>query len=283
MRTVHEPEPARQTANADSTPGQPKKGPKIRLVNGKGSSTAASAASTTAAGDGQPVLDPNDPNYDPSPANDNIQYIPARHPITGQPGFMITYPPDIHFSQFESEIPANQLVRLLRRQLHWAQDESDQLKLEVEELEKMQKEEWKKKEAALQGVMEAELNVGVQNVYIPDNLLQSMKDDLDALKPLQWSKEPKWKKAVKGKQRATMSETGFDGQMDIDRDMESEPPVQRDDEDAGSEDEDADDALEPANHDDANKMLASTESGHVASQERDAIDALMGMGNSASS
>ena len=128
MRTVHEPEPPRASAtNAnpiDPATGQPKKGPKLRLMNGSGKS--ATSTPIKDAVPAQPLLDPSDPDQlSSTAANDDIRYIPAHHPVTGQPGFMITYPPDIHFSQFESEIPADQLMRLLRRQVHWAQQESE--------------------------------------------------------------------------------------------------------------------------------------------------------------
>lgn len=189
MRTVHEPEPPRggsTTTNAnpiDPSTGQPKKGPKLRLLNGSGKKEAAARPA-----------DPNDPDYDPSPVADNIQYIPAHHPITGQPGFMITYPPDIHFSQFESEIPANQLMRLLRRQLHWAQQESEDLRLECEKLEQIRRGEWVKKEVLLEGALEGELADAKSRGLIKDGLAEDMEKDLETAKGLKWSGTPWWKR-----------------------------------------------------------------------------------------
>lgn len=189
MRTVHEPEPPRAAAtNAnpiDPATGQPKKGPKLRLsMNGKG---PAKPAVTDA-----PVPAPTQAPDDPSPPMDNIQYIPARHPITGQAGFMITYPPDIHFSQFESEIPANQLMRLLRRQLHWAQTESEELKREVEGLEELRRKEWAAKEALLEGVLQGEL----ASSNFDEETLQDMKGEVwgPESKELDWSGSPWWTK-----------------------------------------------------------------------------------------
>lgn len=279
MRTVHEPEPAKHAPNANananadatSTPASGKKGPKIRLVNGKGASHAASAlaASNASTGDTSRPIDPTDPNFDPSPVNDNIQYIPARHPITGQPGFMITYPPDIHFSQFESEIPANQLMRLLRRQLHWAQGEADQLKTELENLEKLKEEEWKKKEAALHGVMHAELAVGLQNATIPAHLQTAMEKDLDAFGEAVWSDTVKWKRPAEAKPPSVGAEGVVDGQMDIDEPTTGPREDEEAEAEAGSEgdDEDVDDRT----------VANSASAGHVESQERDAISALLGM------
>ncbi|KAG9580051.1 hypothetical protein KCU77_g6960, partial [Aureobasidium melanogenum] len=189
MRTVHEPEPPRAAAtNAnpiDPATGQPKKGPKLRLsMNGKG---PAKPVITDA-----PVPAPTQAPDDPSPPMDNIQYIPARHPITGQAGFMITYPPDIHFSQFESEIPANQLMRLLRRQLHWAQTESEELKREVEGLEELRRKEWAAKEALLEGVLQGEL----ASASFDEATLQDMKGEVwgPESKELDWSGSPWWTK-----------------------------------------------------------------------------------------
>ncbi|KAG9513531.1 hypothetical protein KCV07_g8713, partial [Aureobasidium melanogenum] len=189
MRTVHEPEPPRAAAtNAnpiDPATGQPKKGPKLRLsMNGKG---PAKPAITDA-----PVPAPTQVPDDPSPPMDNIQYIPARHPITGQAGFMITYPPDIHFSQFESEIPANQLMRLLRRQLHWAQTESEELKREVEGLEELRRKEWAAKEALLEGVLQGEL----ASASFDEEILKDMKGEVwgPESKELDWSGSPWWTK-----------------------------------------------------------------------------------------
>jgi hypothetical protein len=196
MRTVHEPEPPRAaTTNAnpiDPATGQPTTGPKLRLsMNGKTSAKSSSAAAESATPAAiMPVQAPDDP----SPPMDNIQYIPARHPITGQPGFMITYPPDIHFSQFESEIPANQLMRLLRRQIHWAQDESDTLKHEVETLEKLRREEWAAKEALLEGVLQGE----VASAKEDKDTLRGMKEDIwgSESKELDWSEAPWWQKEL---------------------------------------------------------------------------------------
>lgn len=164
LRTVHEPEPTKVAA--DATPGPPKKGGvKLRLAKTPNatlpSSTGSITGTTAAQNPHNAGLDPSHPEYDPSPPNENIQYIPAHHPITGQPGFMITYPPDIHFTQFESEIPADQLMRLLRRQIHWAQQDATTLQSAIDELEQLKAKEWLQKELLLEDVMRKEIELGL--------------------------------------------------------------------------------------------------------------------------
>ena len=96
MRTVHEPEPARGSTFLDPT--ATKKAQKLKLSNGAAKSAPPQDMSGVATHDedGNPI--------EPSHPTDNITYIPAHHPITGQPGFMIHYPPDIHFTTFDSEM-----------------------------------------------------------------------------------------------------------------------------------------------------------------------------------
>ncbi|KAF2198332.1 hypothetical protein GQ43DRAFT_443458 [Delitschia confertaspora ATCC 74209] len=70
---------------------------------------------------------------------------------------LVQFPPDMNFTDHELSLPAQELFRLLRRQLHWATQENEELKHEAEELEKKRKEEWVEKELLLENVMEAEL------------------------------------------------------------------------------------------------------------------------------
>ena len=196
MRTVHEPEPARGGAHtgAGADPTPPGKKPiKIKLTNGS-------------SGSRPPLNDPADigPSHDedgnpvtPSHPNDNISYTPAHHPITGQPGFMITYPPDINFSAWESAIAADQLMRLLRRQVHWAQQEGQQLKHEIAVLEERRKEEWQLKEILLDGVLEEELSRAEKEgllARVDANVKEAMEKDVESAKMLSWTRgEPPWR------------------------------------------------------------------------------------------
>ena len=69
----------------------------------------------------------------------------------------VSYPSDLHLTAKENAMPPGELFRLLRRQLHWAEDERQELQAEVEALENKKKREWQKKELLLENVMEAEL------------------------------------------------------------------------------------------------------------------------------
>ncbi|KJX94774.1 hypothetical protein TI39_contig4159g00052 [Zymoseptoria brevis] len=190
MRTVHEPEAIKGQADGTTPPGR-KGSTKIKLTNG-------SKASAQAAAEMAPTHDEDGNEIEPSLPNDNITYMPAHHPITGQPGFMIHYPPDIHFTAWESAIAADQLMRLLRRQLHWAQQESEELKKEVDMLEQQRREEWTLKEILLDGVMEAEYASAEKEDLlnnVNEAVREAMETDVAPAKQLRWTGElPKWRR-----------------------------------------------------------------------------------------
>ncbi|KAI9839986.1 MAG: hypothetical protein M1819_000178 [Sarea resinae] len=71
------------------------------------------------------------------------------------------WPADCQFTKAESLMPPSQLYRLLRRQVHWAEQESTTLRAEVEVLEKQRLQEWQAKELVLANVLEAELAAAV--------------------------------------------------------------------------------------------------------------------------
>lgn len=68
-------------------------------------------------------------------------------------------PPDCDFTEEELKLPIDELYKLLRMQLHWAEETHDELGKEVAELEGERKMEWQKKELVLDNVLEAELAV----------------------------------------------------------------------------------------------------------------------------
>ena len=72
------------------------------------------------------------------------------------------YPADIQFTEEELALPPSQLFRLLRRQLHWSEEEGRELKDEVQALEVKRKEEWQAKELILTNVAECELAKAVE-------------------------------------------------------------------------------------------------------------------------
>lgn len=193
MRTVHEPEITRGPGTEPAAPTTSKgKSSKSKHTNGGGKVAALAAAQDTG-----PMFDEDGNEVEPSPPNDNIAYIPAHHPITGQKGFMIHYPPDIHFSAWESSIAADQLMRLLRRQVHWAQRESDELKQEIEALEQQRREEWTLKEILLEGTLEAELAHADREQLlqrVDASVLEAMEHDVEPAKQLTWSGgTPTWR------------------------------------------------------------------------------------------
>lgn len=141
MRTVHEPEPAKgagPNTSAFLEPPDIAKKPQVKPSNGTAPRQTPQFAYDA---DGQEI--------DPSIPNDNITYIPAHHPLTGQPGFMIHYPPDVRFSTWESTIRADELMHVLRHQLKWAEDEGKTLEQENAKLERIRREEWSLKELLL--------------------------------------------------------------------------------------------------------------------------------------
>lgn len=229
MRTVHEPEAPKGSGAKDGIEGTPpsKKSGKLKTANGTPASRAATEHTT--------IFDEDGNEVDNSLPNDNITYIPAHHPVTGQPGFMIHYPPDIHFSAWESSIAADQLMRLLRRQLHWAQRESSELKQECEELELQRKEEWMLKEVLVDGVMEAELARADRKDLLKDmdqHTREAMERDIDGAKDLAWlGRVPSWRRP----QRCRPVEANGAVDMDVDGDETMVTPRDQqvdDDEDA---------------------------------------------------
>ena len=212
MRTVHEPEPPRTTGtnNAstnDPAPSGKKSGIKIKLTNGNAAGTAPKPTPPTPTEQAALLAPSHDEDGNPvTPSNphDNIQYIPAHHPITGQPGFMITYPPDIHFSAWESSIAADQLLRLLRRQVDWAEKEGEALKVEVEKLERVKREEFMLKEMLLDGALEEDYERAKREGWlddVPGIPKRMMEADAEPGKAHRWTHgTPSWRRDGQGAQ-----------------------------------------------------------------------------------
>ncbi|KAI9887693.1 MAG: hypothetical protein M1823_000442 [Watsoniomyces obsoletus] len=69
-----------------------------------------------------------------------------------------TFPPELEFTDVEMAMPPQSLFRLLRRQLHWTEEEEVWAKGEIESLEKRHKGEWKLKEMMLENTLASELD-----------------------------------------------------------------------------------------------------------------------------
>lgn len=226
MRTVHEPEPARGSTFLD--PAAMKKAQKLKLSNGAGKTAPQDMS-------GVPTHDEDGNPIEPSHPNDNITYIPAHHPITGQPGFMIHYPADIHFTTFESAVEADHLMRMLRRQIAWAEEDSFLLKRDVEMLEKMKREEWATKEVLLEAVMAAELSRADQEGLLRQmdaRVEEAMEKDTEPAQRLNWEgpnpllrrrKGPRRNREAKSAVQTPGAQGDDDG--DDDDDVGSPPPT----------------------------------------------------------
>lgn len=221
MRTVHEPEPARGSTFLN--PSTSSKSQKAKLSNGASKSAAQDMT-------GVPTHDEDGNPIEPSHPNDNITYIPAHHPITGQPGFMIHYPADIHFTTFESAVEADHLMRILRRQIAWAEKEQEQLKRDNEEMEKIKREEWQMKEVLLEAVMAAELSRADQEGLLQQvdaRVEEAMEKDVEPAQKLNWNGPNPLKrrpKAPRQQREAKSSAQTPAGAGDEDEDEEGSPP-----------------------------------------------------------
>ncbi|KAH8808336.1 hypothetical protein F5884DRAFT_365801 [Xylogone sp. PMI_703] len=72
--------------------------------------------------------------------------------------FKSSYPPELGFTAEEEARGPKELWRLLRRQIHWAEEEGETLKKECAVLEELQKQEWLEKEILLDQVIKNEIS-----------------------------------------------------------------------------------------------------------------------------
>ncbi|KAL8736183.1 MAG: hypothetical protein Q9166_000338 [cf. Caloplaca sp. 2 TL-2023] len=84
----------------------------------------------------------------------------ATEPRTGSPSPM---PEDLRFTAVELDMEPYQLFRLLRRQVHWAEEEGKELSAERNALEQKRFEEFQRKELVLSNLIEGELAVATVN------------------------------------------------------------------------------------------------------------------------
>lgn len=72
-------------------------------------------------------------------------------------GWTSSFPPELGFTVEEEARGAKELYRLLRRQIHWADEEGISLKQQCESIEALRKQEWIEKEVLLDKVIEGEI------------------------------------------------------------------------------------------------------------------------------
>jgi hypothetical protein len=157
MRTVHETEALRPS---DPVPKHHSSNPsnkfqRIRLVLSE--SKRAEKGSTPASPSSHPPPSAIVPpiSADAEYAHNNIVYMQDLASPTAPT--MVQFPSDITFTPYELSLPAPDLFRLLRRQLHWATQEGEQLRAEADILEKKRKDDWAAKELLIENVMEVEM------------------------------------------------------------------------------------------------------------------------------
>ncbi|KAF2031944.1 hypothetical protein EK21DRAFT_61838 [Setomelanomma holmii] len=163
MRTVHETEALRPSdpvpKHHSSNPSNNKQRLKLILNNSDGKkpekgSTPGSPSSHSHPPTNATITVGSAPDADY--AHNNVTYLQDLS-APGAPT-LVQFPPDIEFTERELSLPAPDLFQLLRRQLQWAQQDSEELRAEAEALEKLRKEEWEAKELLVENVMEAQVS-----------------------------------------------------------------------------------------------------------------------------
>jgi hypothetical protein len=155
MRTVHETEALRPS---DPVPKHHSSNPfnkhqKLRLTFKAASDSGKNNPPSLPA---SPLTGPTavDEDYE----HDNVMYVPSG---AGQQEYVRQFPPDVHFTEEELALPGATLYRVLRMQFAWASEDSEALRLEIEELDERRRREWTGKELALENLMEGEV-VGLE-------------------------------------------------------------------------------------------------------------------------
>lgn len=95
----------------------------------------------------------------------------------GPPAAQFEYPADVQFTEEELEMSPDRLFKLLRRQIHWSQEDGSDLHDEIQSLEAKRKEEWIAKELVLANLMEAELATAHDKGEHPETV-QKLAEDL---------------------------------------------------------------------------------------------------------
>jgi hypothetical protein len=189
MRTVHETEALRPS---DPVPKHHSSNPsnkfqRLRLVLNE--RQKQEKGSTPASPSSHPPNSATVPlSADAEYAHNNVVYM--QDPVSPNAPTMVQFPPDLNFTEHELSLPAPELFRLLRRQLHWATQEGEQLRAEAEALEKLRKEAWVAKELTMENLMEEELTRTRRqrvDAGVPDeaHMLDLLEEDIAPAKRLE--------------------------------------------------------------------------------------------------
>lgn len=103
---------------------------------------------------------PKEPGAEAEPPNESILSATlGAEPSDADDTTMPEFGPELGFDDHELAMPPRELYRLLRRQIHWAEKETDQLRAEWEELRPKHEQAWTEKEYIFDDVIEAELRL----------------------------------------------------------------------------------------------------------------------------
>ena len=136
------------------------------------------------------LRDDGNSNGDAEVDDDATIYTNTDAEIENLPVPPFEYPEDVQFTGEELSMPPDQLFRLLRRQVHWAVEEGNELREEVKALQEKKKKEWMAKELVLANVMEAELANAHEKGESDKNIQQIVQDLPQPILPL--SGPPPW-------------------------------------------------------------------------------------------
>ena len=144
MRTVHETEALRPSdpvpKHQQSTPANKVQRIKLKLSQPK-----------------------DDSDYPHTPTHSHLQNEQSTHPDEPTEPLEYSLPEfygaDIGFDDHELSLPPRELYRLLRRQVHWAEKEGQQLREEWEKIRPKRKQAWMDKETIFDDVMDAEVQL----------------------------------------------------------------------------------------------------------------------------
>lgn len=162
MRTVHETEALRH-ADPIAKPNTSSL-PILGATTGSGTTTPASKLQRIKLKLSQPHP-PRDDNASESAAED-----PTEDPNYLNDYELPEYGPEIGFDEAELALRPRDLYRLLRRQLHWAERETDHLRDDWERTRPKRKQSWLEKEAVFDDVIDAEIRLfgALMGVSPPD-------------------------------------------------------------------------------------------------------------------
>lgn len=96
----------------------------------------------------------------PQPHMEGQIHGPMNGPANGHspPGWTSSFPSELGFTPEEEERGPKELYRLLRRQVHWAEEEAESLKQSADMMEELRRKEWLEKEILLDQALKTEVD-----------------------------------------------------------------------------------------------------------------------------